>query len=229
VATTLVGAPVVGTGVTTLSINPTAVGNGVALYVKIPDAVSHVTSVIGGNCAWTGPIAGPTVDTSGTPHTHETWLGTASATGAQTVTVANSAASAMDLDAQQANSGLGATTVWARDGAALTFKNNASSTTITYPTGTPTTSAWYVGHGRTPSGAGLSGATSGYVYTTDANGNQFINHPSVSGATAPTGTSSGATTSFCMGVLIVASLPASGATRPGPPSVDQAVNRAGVY
>lgn len=208
-AISLVGSPVTGSGVTTLSLNPTAIGNGFVLYVSIPDNVSHVTSVTGGNCTWSGPIAGPTVDTNGTPKTHEKWLGTATATGAQTLTVANSASSVMDLDAQQASSGLGATTVWAKDGSQSGFANNASSTTLTYPTLTPAAAAWYVGHGRAPSGTTLSGATAGFTYTVDANGNQFINNPNVSAASSPTGTSGAATVSHCIGVLIKASLPAA--------------------
>lgn len=212
-ATTLVGAAVTGTGVTTLAMSPATIGNAIGLYIKIPSAIHTVSP--GGVSDTKGTIwqrvAGPFVDTDPTPHTHEIWVGTVIATGATTITVTNTGGLAMDLDGQEATAGLGANTSWLRDGTQSGLRDNASSVTITYPTLTPAASAWYIGHARCPTGSSYSGTTAGYTSTTDANGNQFINHPSIGAPSSPTATSSIATLSHCIGVLIKAA-----ATTPAP-------------
>jgi Concanavalin A-like lectin/glucanases superfamily/IPT/TIG domain len=220
VATTLVGSPVTDSGVKTLTMSPAAVGNGIVLYVKIPDNVHVVTQVVDTKGANWQRVADPVVDTYSTPHTHEMWLGTVTATGSTIITVTNSGGTVMDLCGQEGSSGLGASTTWSRDGTQQGFRNNATSTTVTYPTLTPAASAWACYHGRCPNGSSYSGTTAGYVSTTDANGNQFINNPVVSAGTSPTSTSSVSTPSFCIGVLIaaVASAPAPTVTGVSPAS-----------
>lgn len=219
-ATTLVGAAVTGTGVTTLAMSPAAVGNAVVLYVKIPDNIHTVSTVTDTKGAVWQRVADPVVDTYSTPHTHEVWLGTVTALGATTITVANTGGLAMDLCGQEASSGLGVNTSWLRDGTQQGFRNNASSTTLTYPTLTPAVAAWYVGHGRYPLGGTYSGTTAGFTSTTDANGNQFINHPNIVAASSPTATGSPASPSFCIGVLIkaIATTPAPTVTGVSPTS-----------
>jgi IPT/TIG domain len=220
VATTLVGSAVTDTGVKTLVMSPAAIGNAIALYVKIPDNVHVVTSVVDTKGASWQRLADPVVDTYSTPHTHEIWLGTVTATGSTTITVTNSGGTFMDLDGQEASSGLGASTSWSRDGSQQGFRNNPTSTTVTYPTLTPAASAWACYHARCPLGSSYSGTTAGYVSTTDANGNQFINNPVVSAATSPTSTANVSTPSYCIGVLIkaVASAPAPTVTGVSPTS-----------
>lgn len=219
-ATTLVGSAVTASGVTQLTMSPAAVGNAIALYVKIPDNVHTVTSVSDTKGASWQRVADPVVDTYSTPHTHEIWLGTVTATGSTTITVANSGATLMDLDGQEASSGLGTGTSWSRDGTQQGFANNATSTTVTYPTLTPAASAWACYHGRCPAAGSYSGTTAGYTSATDANGNQFINNPVVSSATSPTSTANVSTPSFCIGVLIkaAASTPAPTVTGVSPAS-----------
>src|SRR6266702_4456930 len=214
-ATTLVGSAVTDTGVKTLVMSPAAVGNAIALYVKIPDGVHVVTSVVDTKNASWQRVADPNVDGGSIPHTHEVWLGTVTATGSTTITVTNSGGTVMDLDGQEASSGLGTSTAWSRDGTQQGFRNNAASTTVTYPTLTPAASAWACYHARGPNASSYSGTTAGYTSTTDANGNQFINNPVVSSATSPTSTANASTPSHCIGVLIKAAASASAPTVTG--------------
>ncbi len=220
-ATTLVGSAVTDTGVKTLVMSPASVGNAIVLYVKIPDGVHVVTSVVDTKGASWQRVADPEVDGNSTPHTHEVWLGTVTATGSTTITVTNSGGTFMDLDGQEASSGLGTSTAWSRDGVQQVLaSNNILTTLVSYPSLTPATSAWYVGHARCPLASSYSGTTAGYTATTDANGNQFINNPVVSAAASPTTNANVATQSYCLGVLIkaTASTPAPTITGVSPVS-----------
>lgn len=214
---------VTGTALTTLTVTSTvAVGDCRVLFVKIGNGLDSVASVSGGNCAASGGaagswarVAGPTVDTNATAHTHEIWLGTVSntnSTGKETITLTYSLSIVgigTDLDARAFSSGLGSGTTWAKDGSQSGFNNNASSASITYPSLTAAGSGeLYVGHSRTPSGGSYGTPAGGgftWVTTTDANGNPYIYSLSTgSGTVAPTQSTS-ASTSFAIGVLITAS------------------------
>jgi hypothetical protein len=204
-----------GTATTTLTLTAAAaIGDVRVLVTKINSATINVSSLSGGNAtSWT-KVAGPDNDTNATVARHEIWIGTvanANTSQHETITVTWSASVtgiSIDLDCRTFSNGNTATT-WARDGAALTFKNNASSTTITYPTGTAAGAGeLYVGHARCPSGGSYgtptgSGAT--WVTTTDANGNPYIyTLSSASGSNAPT-QSTTATLSYATGVLLIPS------------------------
>src|SRR6266702_6641971 len=133
-ATTLVGSAVTDTGVKTLVMSPASVGNAIVLYVKIPDGVHVVTSVVDTKGASWQRVADPEVDGNSTPHTHEVWLGTVTATGSTTITVTNSGGTFMDLDGQEASSGLGTSTAWSRDGVQQVLaSNNILTTLVSYP------------------------------------------------------------------------------------------------
>lgn len=202
----LVGAAVTGTNATTLTINPTAIGNAFALFVKVNSNTATVSSVSSsGTTGWTR-IAGPTVDTNATPHTHEIWLGRVTATGSQTLTVANSGGTGMALDAQQASSTAGAGTIWGKDGTQSGFKTNTSSKTVTLPTLTPSGTGWYFGHGRCPTSSTYSAPAAGYTLTTDANGNPLMSNPAASGAQSPTLTQVTAQITYAIGVIIAATV-----------------------
>src|SRR6266851_5636292 len=210
-ATTLVGSAVTDTGVKTLVMSPASIGNGIALYVKIPDNVHTVTSVTDTKGASWQRVADPNVDGGSIPHTHEVWLGTVTATGSTTITVTNSGGTFMDLDGQEASSGLGASTAWSRDGVQQVLaSSNILTTLVSYPSLTPATSAWYVGHARCPLASSYSGTTAGYTATTDANGNQFINNPSVSGTASPTTNASGYVVNSATTITAVAPAHAAG-------------------
>jgi hypothetical protein len=208
-----------GTASTTLAIvnGTVAVGDMRRLRSKI-NGTPTITSISGGNCTTWTKVAGPDTDTNGTAAKHEMWIGTVTntnSTGKETITITWSATVTglgIDFICRSFSNG-NATTTWARDGAALTFKNNASTTTITYPTGTATNAGeLYTGGARCPSGGsyGTPGGTpaSGWVTGTDANGNPDIYNLSVgSGSIAPT-QSTTATLSYANGVLIIATIPA---------------------
>lgn len=206
-----------GTALTTLTLTAAAsVGDVRVLVTVLGSASINVSSISGGNCGsgWS-KVAGPDSDTNGTSKRHEMWIGTVAngnTSGHETITItwsSSTAGLATDLDCRTFTNSNTATT-WARDGAALTFKNNVASTTITYPTGTAAgTGELYVGHARCPAGGSYgtpSGTpSSGWVTTTDANGNPYIYNVNVgSGSVAPTQSTS-STVSYATGVLLIAS------------------------
>lgn len=228
-------ASVTGTALTSLTLVATsAIGQVRVFYSKVTSNTITVSSLSGGNVTTWTRVAGPSVDTASTIGTHEMWLGICTSAGTTAITVTWSAAVtglAIDLDCQTFSFG-NAATIWVKDGAQSGFLNNASTTTITYPSLTATNAAeLYVGHGRNPSGGTYGTPTGGgftWVTQTDANGNTFIYSLSTgSGTVAPTQTST-ATLSYAIGVLIMAYLPI--ALRQGRPhGMSQAVNRTNTY
>lgn len=212
-----------GTALTSLTLTAAAaVGDVRVLVTKLTTSTIGVATVSGGNCdissgasatRWKS-VAGPTNDTAGTVGRHEIWIGVVSNANTSqhetiTLTWASSTAGlATDLDCRTFSNGNTATT-WARDGTQSGFKDNATSTTITYPTLTAAGSGELaVFKARAPSG-GAYGTPSGggftWVTTTDANGNPYIYSVSAgSGTVAPTQTTN-STDSHAIGVLLIAS------------------------
>lgn len=236
-------ASVTGTALTSLTLAATsAIGQVRVFFSKVTSNTITVSGLSGGNCPASGSgtpgqwtrVAGPSVDTASTIGTHEIWLGVCTSAGTTAITVTWSGAVtglAIDLDCQTFSFG-DATTIWVKDGAQSGFLNNASTTTVTYPSLTATNAAeLYVGHSRNPSG-GTYGTPAGggftWVTQTDANGNTFIYSLSTgSGTVAPTQTST-ATLSYAIGVLIMVYLPL--VLRQGRPhGMSQAVNRSETY
>lgn len=222
-AITAVGTLASGTGVTSVAVTTHAAGNALVMAVKIPDGTTTVTGVSGGNATWT-LLAGPYVDTAGTPHTHYLYLGKVTAAGAGTVTVTLSSATAADMDVQEFTNSDSSTT-WALDGTQAGIVNKtAASTTVTWPSLTPAGSGeLYAGHARCPAGGNVSGIA-GFTVQVDANGNPFI-YGLVSAVTAPSGTDLVSTDDYATGALVVASVPAPPAGGAG--SADRHHVRAG--
>ena len=199
------------TAPTTLAIAAVAaVGDVRVLRAAVVSTTIQPTAVSGGNCSsWTQGFD-PANDNQGTVRRHAVWYGTvanANSSQHETITITWSASVTgitIDLDCLTFSAGNTATT-WARDGATLTIVNNASSTTITYPTATAGgTGRVYAGFARAPSG-GSYGTPSGGTTQTDANGNPAIYLLNAgSGSVAPTQTST-ATTSNAAGLLLVPS------------------------
>jgi hypothetical protein len=168
------------------------------------------SSLSGGNCTnWTQGF-GPTNDNQGTVRRHSVWYGTVAngnGSGHETITITWSGSISgitADLDCLTFSAGSSSTT-WSRDGSALTLVNNASSTTITYPTATAGgTGRVYAGFARASSG-GSYGNPAGGTSQTDANGNPAIYLLNAgSGSVAPTQTSN-ATISNTAGLLLLPS------------------------
>ena len=114
--------------------------------------------------------------------------GIVTATGSTSITVSTTAGSLAVVFAGEVTPPSGLTTV-AQDGA-QTFTDNTSSTTITYPSITPTgASDFYLGWG-VPINNSAAGSTSGFVYVVDAgSGCQVcysLTAPNPSAPTAPT-------------------------------------------
>jgi hypothetical protein len=229
-------ASVTGTALTSLTLAATSViGDLRAFHAKVNSATVSVTGLSGGNVTTWTRVAGPTTDTSGVPATHDLWIGVCTSAGTTAITVTWSASVTglgTDFVCQTFTNSNTATT-WARDGSALALLNNASSTTVTYPTGTAAgTGELYFGHGRCASGGSYSQPTGG-TEVTDANGNPTIWLLNAgSGSVAPTHTST-ATLSYTVGVLVIATVPGGAATymprRGRPASMSQAVNRTNTY
>jgi hypothetical protein len=102
----------------------------------------------------------------------------------------------------QFTAGQGDTTVWTVD--TENVKANTSSTTVTWPSLTPTQSAvgeLYVGSSVSANNQS-AGATSGYTYKTDGSGSEICYNPSITAVSAPTATQSPAGTSETVGALI---------------------------
>jgi RHS repeat-associated protein len=161
-----------------------------------------VSSVSGGVATWQKLTnADPNPDV-------ELWLGTIATTGSSTITVSYTGSVSSDnveLDAQEYTNGTGPTTVWSPD-VVGSSNNTTSSTTITFPTLTPSSSQeLYVGFAREDN-TGEAGSTPGFTYDiTSPNANVYIYDPNVSSAVSPTAAQSPAGTSLAVGALITAS------------------------
>ena len=226
---------VTGTALTSLTLTATsAIGDIRCFHSKINSSSITVTGLSGGNVTTWTRVAGPTTDTSGVPATHDLWIGTCTGAGTTSITVTWSgsvAGLATDFVCQTFTNSNTATT-WARDGAALALLNNASSTTVTYPTATAAgTGELYFGHGRCASGGSYSQPAGG-TEVTDANGNPTIYLLAAgAGSVSPTHTST-ATLSYTIGVLVIATIPGVATNIPRrvrPAGMTQAVKRASIY
>lgn len=200
----------VGSGLTTLSVTPSAVGDCLVFATIVGSGLVSVASVAGGGVTTWTRLTGPYVDTPESL-TFDLWLGTVTASGAATITVTGSGSLAgknIWLLSQQFTGG-GAGTVWAVDGAQAGGLTNASSAAVTYPPLTPGgASRCYVGRAFVANSGSLTGQTAGYTLQNDASTNPFIYNTSVSTAQAPASVQSPAGISGGVGALITASSPA---------------------
>lgn len=188
-------------GATTLTVNPTAVGDCLIFVTNIGSTTVHAASVSGGGCTWThvvGPLPSAT-------QSMDMWLGKVTTTGSSSITVTGSAAITgftNQFMAQQFHGGTSPT--WGVDGTQATTKTNTASTTITWPTLVPSgANDLYVGFGASSLGATASTQTAGYTMTL-VGGLPFLYNVSVSTSQTPTCTNASSSTSFTIGALIQA-------------------------
>jgi hypothetical protein len=192
-----------GVALTTLAVSPQTVGDVLVVYAQVGTATPKVSSISGGGVTtWTkGSQFAGTVgfDT-------EIWFGKVTSTGASTITFTWSSSIAghtAEYGAQEFTAGLGASTVWALDKSATT--NGASSTTVPYPSLTPSGSGelyfGYAGVAQTATG----GSTSGFTYSVTPEVNIAAYDPNVSGTVAPSAVQSPAGTSSSVAILLSAS------------------------
>ena len=192
-----------GNGTTSLAVSPQHAGDLLVLVVKADATGVTASSVSGGGVgSWTraeGPYTGYA------SHDLEIWTGTVSTAGASTITVTFSAsvtATYTGLALQEFSASSGSSTVWGTDtGAGI---SNASSTTVTFATLTPSASGeLYVGFDAVAN-SGAAGTTSGFSYSTTSDGDVATYDTDVSAAVQPTAKQSPAGVSGGVAVLITA-------------------------
>ena len=152
-------------GSTTLSVNPTHVGNLLVVTAEPGAASPTLTSLSGGGVTtWTKGVS--FVGTNETRDV-EIWYGTIATVGATTITFTWSGslgAQTPDYSSQEFTAGLNAGAVWTVD--TTGHSDNTSSTTVTYPSLTAAASGeLYYGFADFPN-APSAGATAGFTYTT---------------------------------------------------------------
>ncbi len=193
------------TGGDTLSVSSPTVGDAWVLAVRVSNAAINVSSVSGGGAGsnWTKltQVSDPTQNRD-----IEQWLGPISKHGPPEVTVHFSkpiAETRVELAAQEFAGSGGTSTVWAKDVSA-SATNDAASSTITYPSLTPSSSGeLYVGFSRASS-ASAPGTTPGFTYESPSANNLYVYDPSVSSSVSPAA-SQKAGRSLTAGALIEAS------------------------
>ncbi len=192
---------------TTLSVSPKGVGDLMTLVVSVTGG--PVSSVSGGGVTtWSKDIA-KVGNQEG--NDNEIWWGVVSATGASTVTVAFGGSHSDDeLMAQEYSAGAGAT--WS---AGANGSTSSTTSTVTFPSLTPSGSGeLYLGFAQVD-GSGEAGSTPGFSYTiTSAEGSVLCWDTNVSSATSPTATQTGSG-SDSVGALLVASGGGGGTTTTG--------------
>lgn len=167
---------------------------------------------------------------SGATGTLELWRGTVVAvgTGTPVITWSGTNTSYIEVDALMFSSGLGASTVWTVDGTAGGIQKTTASTTVQYPSITPTAAGRvYFGKSVVSAGTPSAGATSGYSYGNDASSDQACWNPScTASAQAPTGGLSASGTNAAYAAMFKSALPAAASPPPGPLLIARAVIRA---
>ncbi len=135
----------------------------------------------------------------------EIWFGKVTTAGSSTITFTWSSSIAgfdAEYGAQEFSSSLGASTVWATDKTGTS--NGASSTTVPFPSLTPTSSPeLYFGYAEVANTA-TTAASSGFTSVVTNNGNSVTYDTDVMGAVSPTTTQSPAGLSTAVGVLLSA-------------------------
>lgn len=169
---------------------------------------------------------------SGITGTLELWRGKVVLVGTGTPVITWSGASNtsyIECDALMFTAGLGANTVWTVDGTAGGVQKSTASTTLQYPSITPSGAGRaYFGKSVIASGTASAGTTTGYSYGNDASSDQACWNPScTSAAQAPTGKISASAVNAAYAAMFAASTgAAAGSPPPGPLLVARAVIRA---
>ncbi len=123
-----------GNGVTTLSVDPSHVGDALLAVVKVSSATTTVSSLSGGGATGWSKLESY-ADGS---HDNEIWLSTVTTTGSATLTATFSASvSGVDVDfnAQEFTAGLGSGTTWSKDTGS--GQSNSAGSTFDFPSLTP--------------------------------------------------------------------------------------------
>ena len=200
-----------GAGITTLAVSPQAPGDVLVVFAEVGATTPTVSTISGGGVTtWTKAVQFE--GSGGTDE--EVWYGPVTTTGASTVSFTWSSpitADTVEYGAQEFGAGLGASTAWTLDKTGTL--DNTSSTTVSFPSLTPSGGTeLYFGY-AVPGTTASVGTTSGFTYALTASGNVAAFDPDVSGAASPTATEAPAGISSSIGVLLGAS---NGSPPPAP-------------
>ena len=170
-----------------MPVSAPTVADAWVLAVRVKNSSTHVSSISGGGVGnqWTKLTR---VRDATQNEDFEEWLGPISKTGSSVVSVHFSrdvSGTNVELNAQEFTNGAGSTTAWADDLSAGA-KNDTASSSITYPTLTPTSSGeLYVGFSQASSSSS-AGVTPGFVYENANRKSLYIYDPNVSSSVSPT-------------------------------------------
>lgn len=212
------------TGQATVSVVTTNVGDLVTMFTVVGATSPSVTGMTGGGCGTWQQIGTPGVSAT----TLQMWYGTVATAGTANATLTFSGAigsTQLVYSRQEFTAGLGSATIWAVDASSQLL--NSASTTVTYPTLTPSSGTdLYAGFSQASSTA-TSGSTAGYTYqTTSSSFERLVYNLAVSAASHPVSTQASALASLSVAALFTATLPTG---KPRMLMVNQAVNRASCF
>lgn len=176
------------TGTTTLAVSPTTVGNVLVFGATLGGLNATITGVSGGGVTTWTKLAGPITPSYNAGIVY-LWMGTVTATGAQTITISGTVLTGTNrLSSREYSSTAGAATTWLQDGVGVAQDNpGTGSTTVQFATlvcGGPR--RLYVGYATVGSTANTTGQTAGYTVDPDIGSNPFFWNPNVSGTQSPT-------------------------------------------
>lgn len=177
---------------TTISLNPTAIGNlfPLAMFLGYNSPGRTISSITGGNCTWTK--IGSTSRNNNMNGVFEFWYGVSTSTGASTATIGTTGTGVLSgnsIAVRQFTSGLGADAVWRVVDSSILDQPTPDNDLI-FPTLTAdATNELYVGHivpafnGNQPSDSGgwvwaTDDWTSLYVYKLNTGGSGSVAAPS---------------------------------------------------
>ena len=177
-----------GSDVTSLSISPVNVGDLLIFYSHATNDVT-VSSVSGGGVnTWTKVTSGSNGTNGGEI---EMWRGVVSTVGASSISVTYSASPGTNEIVVEEFTMHSANSTWAIDNSGVNY-NTTTSTTVDYPSLTPTNSSeLYTGYGWAQYSMS-AGTTTGYTYVATTAGDELAYDTSVTGGTPtfPTATQS---------------------------------------
>ncbi len=168
-----------GSDVTSISVSPVSVGDLMIIYSHATNNVSINSISGGGVTTWTKITSGSNGTTAGTV---EMWRGVVTTVGASTITVTYSSTPGTNELATEEFTMHSANSTWAIDNSGFNY-NTTTSTSVNYPSLTPTNSSeLYTGYSWGQY-AISAGTTTGYNYVATTASDQLAYNTSVTGGT----------------------------------------------
>jgi hypothetical protein len=202
----------------TLAVSPTAIGDIFCLFTVSQTSTISATSVSGGGVTTWNSVIGPFASTPSS-NNYRLWYGVITATGASTITVTwSSAVNGAEIGAQQFHSTVGTFLVDTSN-----TLENASSTTVNFPSLTPVVSGEIYFAYAACFSTGVAGSTTGYIYQGTPSTNMSLYNPSCTASVqSPTCTQTTAGTSTAIAMMIRELVVT-------PQNINQAVRRGSYY